>query len=100
MYLLPIQCFCWFYMATNQAEETLNYKHFLGLTVTTPEGFLGLCGLKQSGKKVKLVATAFGTYKLAVPTKFTQQQIFDCVKGEYKKKLQTNGIKSDPESLG
>jgi hypothetical protein len=52
---------------------------------------------RQSGKKVELVARAFGAYELGAPKKFTQEQIFDSIKKEYQQRLQTNDIiKSDP----
>ena len=86
----------WLFMATNQPEEKLEYEDFVGLTVTSLKDFLELRGLKQSGKKVELVARAFGAYKLGAPKKFTQEQIFDSINNEYQQRLQTNDIKSDP----
>ena len=66
-------------MATNQPEEKLEYEDFVGLTVTSLKDFLKLRGLKQSGKKVELVARAFGAYELGAPKKFIQEQIFDSI---------------------
>ena len=79
-------------MDTNQPEEKLEYEDFVGLTVTSLKDFL-------SGKKVELVARAFGAYELGAPKKFTQEQIFDSIKNEYQQRLQTNDIKSDPNTL-
>ena len=62
--------------------------------------FLALRGLKETGKKVELVARAFGAYELGIPKKFTQEQILDTIKNEYAKRLETNCIKSDPNLLG
>ena len=54
-------------MATNQPEEKLEYDDFVGLTVGSLKDFLALHGLKQTGKKVELVARAFGAYELGIP---------------------------------
>ena len=62
--------------------------------------FLALRGLKKTGKKVELVARAFGAYELGIPKTFTQEQILDTIKNEYAKRLETNCIKSDPNLLG
>ena len=86
-------------MATNQPEK-LEYTYFCGLTVTSLKDFLALRGLKQTGKKVELVASAFGAYELGVFKKFTQEQIYESVKKEYAKRLKTNDNKSDPNLLG
>ena len=54
----------------------------------------------QSGEKVELVARSFEGYELGAPKKFTQEQIFDSIKKEYQRRLQTNDIiKSDPNTL-
>ena len=55
-------------MATNQPEE-LEYDDFVELTVGSLKDFLVLHGLKQTGKKVELVARAFGAYELGIPDK-------------------------------
>ena len=87
-------------MATNQPEEQLEYDDLVGLTVGSLKDFLALRGLKQTGKKIELVARAFGTYELGIPKKFTQEQIFDTIKSEYSQRLKANEIKSDPSLLG
>lgn len=87
-------------MATNQPEEQLGYDDFVGLTVRSLKYFLTLRGLKKTGKKVEFVARVFGAYELGIPKKITQEQIFDTIKSEYAKRLDTNGIKSDPHLLG
>ena len=38
-------------------------------------------------------------YELGAPKKFIQEQIFDSIKNEYQQRLQTNDIKSDPNTL-
>ena len=86
-------------MATNQPEEKLEYEDFVGLTLAFLKDFLKLRGLKQSGKKNELLARAFGAYELGAPKKFIQEQIFDSIKNEYQQRLQTNDIKSDPNTL-
>jgi hypothetical protein len=46
------------------------------------------------------VARAFKAYELGAPKKLIQEQIFDSIKKEYQKRLQTNDfIKSDPNTL-
>ena len=54
------------------------------------------------GKKVELVARAFGAYELGATNKFTlqpQEQIRDSIKKEKQQRLQTNDIiKSDPNT--
>ena len=55
-------------MATNQPEE-LEYDDFVELTVGSLKDFLVLHGLNQTGKKVELVARAFGAYELGILNK-------------------------------
>ena len=83
-------------MATIQPEEQLEYDDFVGLTVGSFKDFLALRGLRQTGKKVELVARAFRAYELGIPKKFTQEQIFDTINSEYSQRLKANEIKSDP----
>ena len=86
-------------MATNQPEETLEYDDFLHWTVTSLKSFLALRGLKQTGVKAELIARAFGACELNVPKKFTQEQIYEKIREEYVKRLESNAIKTDPKEL-
>ena len=86
-------------MATNQPEETLEYDDFLHWTVSSLKDFLALKGLKQSGLKAELIARAFGAYELNVPKKFTQEQIYEKIREEYVKRLESNAIETDPKEL-
>ena len=55
--------------------------------------------MKQNGRKAKLIARAFGAYKLNVPIKFTQEQIYKKIGEEYAKRLKTNCLKTNPNKL-
>ena len=87
-------------MATNQPEDQLEYDDFVELTVRSLKDFLALRRLKKTGKKVELVARAFGAYELGIPKKFMQEQILETIINEYAKKLEINCVKSDPNLLG
>ena len=82
-----------------QAEEVLQYEDFLGWTVSSLKDFLSLRGLKQTGRKPELVARAFGAYELKAPVKFSQEQIYKQIKEEYSRRLTSNGIKTDPNTI-
>ena len=82
-----------------QAEEVLQYEDFLGWTVSSHKDFLSLRGLKQTGRKPELVARAFGAYELKAPVKFSQQQIYQQIKEEYSRRLNSNGINTDPNTI-
>ena len=82
-----------------QAEEVLQYEDFLSGTVSSLKDFLSLRGLKQTGRKPELVARAFGAYELKAPVKFSQEQIYKQIKEEYSRKLTSNGIKTDPNTI-
>ena len=82
-----------------QAEEVLQYEDFLGGTVSSLKDFLSLRGLKQTGRKPELVARAFGAYELKAPVKFSQEQIYKQIKEEYSRRLSSNGIKTDPNTI-
>ena len=82
-----------------KAEEVLQYEDFLGWTVLSLKDFLSLRGLKQTGQKPELVAGAFGTYELKAPLKFSQEQIYKQIKEEYSRRLTSNGIKADPNTI-
>ena len=56
-------------------------------------------GLSQSGKKVELVAGAFGAYELNVPTKYSEEEINRALKVEYQNQLKQHGISTDPKSI-
>ena len=43
-------------MGTEQPDDSLSYEDFLNWTVTTLKDFLGIRGLKQTGRKAELVA--------------------------------------------
>ena len=60
---------------------------------------MALRGLKQNGRKAELIARAFGAYKLNVPIKFTQEQIYKKIGEEYAKRLKTNYLKTNPNEL-
>ena len=62
-------------MGTEQSDDSLSYEDFLNWTLTTLKDFLGIRGLKRTGRKAELVARAFGAYELNAPKKFTQEQI-------------------------
>ena len=82
-----------------QAEEVLQYEDFLGWTVSSLKDFLSLRGLKQTGRKPELVARAFDAYELKAPVKFSQQQIYQQIKEEYSRRLNSNGINTDPNTI-
>lgn len=82
-----------------QAEEVLQYEDFLSWTVSSLKDFLSLRGLKQTGRKPELVARAFGAYELKAPVKFSQEQIYKQIKEEYSRRLTSNGIKTDPNTI-
>ena len=82
-----------------QAVEALQYEDFLGWTVSSLKDFLSLRGLKQTDRKPELVARAFGAYELQAPVKFSQQQIYQQIKEEYSRRLNSNGIKTDPNNI-
>ena len=82
-----------------QGDEVLEYEDFLNLTVGSLKDFLALRGLKLSGKKVDLVARAFGAYELNVPIKCSQQEIYANLKLEYNSRLARHGIVTDPNLL-
>ena len=86
-------------MATNQPEETLEYNDFLHWTVSSLKDFLALRGLKQSRLKAELIARAFGAYELNVPKTFTQEQIYEKIRKEYAKRLESNAIEIEPKEL-
>ena len=86
-------------MGTEQSDDSLSYEDFLNWTLTTLKDYLGIRGLKQTGRKAELVARAFGAYELNAPKKFTQEQISENIKKEYNKRLEINKISSDPNSL-
>ncbi|CAH3022078.1 unnamed protein product, partial [Porites evermanni] len=75
------------------------YEDFLGWTVSSLTDFLLLRGLKQTGRKPELVARAFGAYELKAPVKFSQEQIYKQIKEEYSRRLTSNGIKTDPNTI-
>ena len=79
-----------------QVEEVLHYEDFLGWTVSSLKD---LRGLKKTGPKSDLVARAFGVYELKAPVKFSQQQIYQQIKEEYSRRLNSNGIKTDPNNI-
>ena len=68
-------------------------------TVSSLTDFLLLRGLKQTGRKPELVARAFGAYELKAPVKFSQEQIYKQIKEEYSRRLTSNGIKTDPNTI-
>ena len=74
-------------------------KDFPHLTISSLEDFLALRGLKQSGQKAEVIARAFGAYELNIPTKFTQEKIYNKASEEYTKRLKTNRLKTDPNEL-
>jgi len=80
------------------AEEVLQHEDFLGWTLSSLKDFLSLRGLKQTGQKPELVARAFGAYELKAPVKFSQQQIYQQIKEENSWRLNSNGIKTNPNN--
>ena len=78
-----------------QAEEKLEYQDFLNFTLTSLRDFLALRGLKQTGKRAELAATAFGAYELKVPKKFSQEEIDRKLKEEYQLRLKKHRINTD-----
>ena len=81
-----------------QAEEKLEYQDFLNWTLTPLKDFLALRGLKQTGKKAELVASAFGAYELKAPKKFSQEDIDRKLK-EYQQRLKKYRINTNPNSI-
>ena len=81
-----------------QAEEKLEYQDFLNWTLTPLKDFLALRGLKQTGKKAELVASAFGAYELKAPKKFSQEDIDRKLK-EYQQRLKKTRINTNPNSI-
>ena len=81
-----------------QAEEKLEYQDFLNWTLTPLKDFLALQGLKQTGKKAELVASAFGAYGLKAPKKFSQEDIDKKLK-EYQQRLKKHRINTNPNSI-
>ena len=82
-----------------QAEEVPQYEDFLGWTVSSLKDFLSLRALKQTGRKPELVVRAFGAYELKAPVKFSQEQIYKQIKEDYSRRLSSNGIKTDPNTI-
>lgn len=80
-----------------QAEEVLQYKDFLGWTISSLKDFLSLRGLKQSGRKPEL--DEYDTYELKAPVKFFQEQVYRQIKEEYSRRLTANGIKTDSNNI-
>ena len=81
-----------------QAEEKLEYQDFLNWTLTPLKDFLALQGLKQTGKKAELVASAFGAYELKAPKKFSQEDIDRKLK-EHQQRLKKHWINTNPNSI-
>ena len=81
-----------------QAEEKLEYQDFLNWTLTPLKDFLALRGLKQTGKKAELVASAFGACELKAPKKFSQEDIDRKLK-EYQQRLKKHQINTNPNSI-
>ena len=86
-------------MSVQPQNESHTYDDFFGMTVSSLKDFLSLRGLSQSGKKVELVARAFGAYELNVPTKYSQEEINRALKVEYQNRLKQHGISTDPKSI-
>ena len=42
---------------------------------------------------------ALGAYELKAPVKFSQEQIYKQIKEEYSRRLSSNGIKTDPNTI-
>jgi len=83
----------------DKRRKFFQYEDFLGWTVPSLKDFLSLRRLKQTGRKPELVARAFGAYELIAPVKFSQQQIYQQIKEEYSWRLNSNGIKTDPNHI-
>ena len=72
--------------------NSLSYEDFLNWTLTTLKDYLGIRGLKQTGRKAELVARAFGAYELNAPKKLTREKISENIKKEYNERLEINKI--------
>ena len=80
-------------------DEQYKFEDSLHLTLTSLQDFLALRGLSKSGNKAVLVARAFGAYELNAPIKFTQEQISNELKEEYKRRLKNAGNAPDPREV-
>ena len=96
--LAILEHFSTFLPMPRQAEEKLEYQDFLNWTLTPLKDFLALQGLKQTGKKAELVASAFGAYELKAPKKFSQEDIDRKLK-EYQQRLKKHRINTNPNSI-
>ena len=68
------------------------YDDFNNLTVGTLKDFLSLSGLSTTGRKIKLVATAFSAYELKLPVKLTAQELNTKIHNEYQQRLPSHGL--------
>ena len=75
----------------------MNIKTFFNWTLTSLRDLLAFQELKQTGKNARLVARAFGSYKLKVPKKFSQEEIDKKLKEEYQLRLIEISDKHQPQ---